>query len=114
MVATRGHNVCTFTLTGEELQRVRLDARFTHDAVRRGDHVYVASTEAGCVLELAYPGMTPLRNISLYQRHDHINTLAPLSNTTLWAVLHNLGEVGRRNTYLQLWLVCTATAACWR
>lgn len=72
---------------------MRLDARFTHDAVRRGERVYVASTEAGAVLELAYPSMAPLRNITLYQRHDHINTLAPLSNTTLWAVLHNLGEV---------------------
>lgn len=35
----------------------QLDSAFTHDAVRRRDRVYVASTGDGRVLELEFPGL---------------------------------------------------------
>lgn len=39
----------------------QLDSTFTHDAVRRRDRVYVASTGDGRVLELEYPSLNPVR-----------------------------------------------------
>lgn len=39
------------------MARRKLNSRFTHDAVRAGDRVWVCNTEAGEVQELAYPGM---------------------------------------------------------
>lgn len=70
-----------------------LPSRFTHDAVRRGDRVYICNTHEGSILELSYPSMEVARTLRLFSSRDHINTLAPLSDEDLWVVLHNLGEV---------------------
>ena len=43
------------------LPRLQVSSKFTHDAVRRRDKVYVCNTGEGKVLELALPGMTPVR-----------------------------------------------------
>ncbi len=31
----------------------------------------------------------------LFTRKQHVNTLAPLDDKSLWVVLHNLGKVGQ-------------------
>ncbi|PNW88504.1 hypothetical protein CHLRE_01g032400v5 [Chlamydomonas reinhardtii] len=78
--------------SGKELSRVRIKSRFTHDAVRRGDRVYVANTEGGEVQELQFPSMKKLRSMSLFTLRQHVNTLAPLDGGSVWVVLHNLGK----------------------
>ncbi|KXZ44217.1 hypothetical protein GPECTOR_71g578 [Gonium pectorale] len=78
--------------TGAEVSRVRLESRFTHDAVRRGDKVYVANTEGGEVQELSFPTMKKLRSMRLFTLRQHVNTLAPLEDGAVWVVLHNLGQ----------------------
>ncbi|GFR39810.1 hypothetical protein Agub_g302, partial [Astrephomene gubernaculifera] len=78
--------------TGSEVSRVRIHSRFTHDAVRRGDRVYLANTEGGEVQELRYPDMKKLRSMRLFSLKQHVNTLAPLETGAVWAVLHNLGK----------------------
>ena len=40
---------------------LQISSKFTHDAVRRRDKVYVCNTGEGKVLELALPGMTQVR-----------------------------------------------------
>lgn len=79
--------------SGQELGRVQIDSRFTHDVVRRGDRVYVANTGEGKVLELAFPSMRPIRNLKLFTEQEHLNTLSPTGYGTMWAMLHNLGPV---------------------
>ncbi|GIL43818.1 hypothetical protein Vafri_1420 [Volvox africanus] len=78
--------------TGREVNRVRIQSRFTHDAVRRGDRVYVANTEMGEVQELHFPDMKLVRGMQLFTLKQHVNTLAPLGDGAVWAVLHNLGK----------------------
>ncbi|GIL81892.1 hypothetical protein Vretimale_1469 [Volvox reticuliferus] len=78
--------------TGREVNRVRIESRFTHDAVRRGDRVYVANTEGGEVQELHFPDMKLVRGMRLFTLKQHVNTLAPLDDGAVWAVLHNLGK----------------------
>ncbi|PSC71222.1 green algal specific Aspartyl Asparaginyl beta-hydroxylase [Micractinium conductrix] len=78
--------------TGEELGRVQISSRFTHDAVRQRDRVYVANTGEGKVLELAFPSMQLLRELPLFTLKEHVNTLAPTPDGRLWAMLHNLGS----------------------
>lgn len=46
---------------GKELGRVEVPSRFTHDAVRRRDKVYVCSTGTGAILQLAFPSMELVR-----------------------------------------------------
>ncbi|KAL4458606.1 hypothetical protein ABPG75_013471 [Micractinium tetrahymenae] len=95
--------------SGRELGRVQLPSKFTHDAVRRRDRVYVANTGEGRVLELSFPAMdahlTPpsppatlpcpsalrVRELPLFSEEEHVNTLAPTHDGKLWALLHNLG-----------------------
>ncbi|GLC58284.1 hypothetical protein PLESTB_001341600 [Pleodorina starrii] len=78
--------------TGHEVNRVKIHSRFTHDAVRRGDRVYLANTEGGEVQELHFPDMKLLRSMRLFTLKQHVNTLAPLDDGAVWAVLHNLGK----------------------
>lgn len=47
--------------TGQEVRRVQIDAKFTHEVVRAGDRVYVCDTGNGRILELAFPDMTLVR-----------------------------------------------------
>ncbi|WIA37366.1 hypothetical protein OEZ86_014294 [Tetradesmus obliquus] len=77
--------------TGMELARVQLPTRFTHDAIRMGERVYVCSTGDGSILELSYPGMKLLRKMHLFSEADHPNTLAAADDDHLWVMLHNLG-----------------------
>jgi hypothetical protein len=76
--------------SGAERRRVRLASRFTHDAVRRRDRVYVADTEGGAVRELAFPSLHELRAAPLFTPAEHVNTLSP-NGTHIWAMLHNKG-----------------------
>jgi hypothetical protein len=76
--------------SGAERRRARLASRFTHDAVRRRDRVYVADTEGGAVRELAFPSLRELRAAALFTTAEHVNTLSP-NGTHLWAMLHNKG-----------------------
>ncbi len=45
---------------------MRLQTRFTHDAVRRGSDVFVASTEGGEVVQYAYANMSEVRTAVLH------------------------------------------------
>ncbi|PRW60120.1 serine threonine- phosphatase 6 regulatory ankyrin repeat subunit B-like [Chlorella sorokiniana] len=77
--------------SGRELRRAQLDSAFTHDAVRRRDRVWVASTGDGRVLELSYPSMDPVQAHALFSAEQHVSTLGPDASGKLWAVLHNQG-----------------------
>ncbi|MEW5319959.1 MAG: hypothetical protein WDW38_011069 [Sanguina aurantia] len=78
--------------SGTELSRVVIPSRFTHDAVRRGDTVFLCNTEEGAVMQLSYPSMQVVHSSVLFTFKQHVNTLAPLEDNELWAVLHNLGQ----------------------
>lgn len=49
-----------FVPAGQELRRVAIPSRFTHDVVRAGDDVFVCDTGNGRVLQLSFPDMTPV------------------------------------------------------
>ena len=78
--------------TGKEMQRIPLASRFTHDTVRTKDRVYAADTGDGQILELEFPSMQLLRRMELFTLKEHVNTLSPTVNKTMWAMLHNLGN----------------------
>lgn len=40
------------------------------------------------------PARLQVRGMRLFTRKQHVNTLAPLDDKSLWVVLHNLGKVG--------------------
>jgi hypothetical protein len=84
------------TAAGQELRRVQIPSKFTHDAVRRRDRIYVCNTGEGSIVEMSFPGMDVLRTLRLFTREEHVNTLAPGPDGRLWAMLHNLGKVGER------------------
>ena len=82
-------------LSGELIRERALDAKFTHDVVRRGSQVFAADTGGGRVLELEYPSMRLKYAVKVGVR-QHVNTIAPADveeygEHTVWAVLHNLG-----------------------
>jgi hypothetical protein len=79
--------------TGRERRRVAINSRFTHDTVRRGGSVFVADTGGGAVVELEFPEMREVQRLGLFTLQEHVNTLAPTGNDTVWAMLHNLGPV---------------------
>ena len=81
------------TTSGEVLTRVSVPSRFTHDTVRFGNRVFAADTGEGHILELEFPSMKLLRRMELFTLKEHVNTLSPTVNGTLWAMLHNLGPV---------------------
>ena len=78
-------------VTGEVLRREPIPSRFTHDTVRYGNRVYAADCGEGHILELEFPSMQVLRRMELFTLKEHVNTLSPTGNGTLWAMLHNLG-----------------------
>lgn len=83
--------------TGKELSRVQIKSRFTHDAIRVGSRVYIASTGTGEVLELSYPSMRLAQRHRLFTEREHVNTLSPsvTSPGHLWAMLHGKGSASR-------------------
>ena len=85
--------------TGELMRKVPLASRFTHDTVRHGDKIYVADTGEGHILELKFPSMMLERRMELFTLKEHVNTLAPTGNGTMWAMLHNLGPVRKMEKY---------------
>jgi hypothetical protein len=78
--------------SGQELERKRLPTRFTHDAIRVGNTVYVCDTGEGKVVELDFPSMSVKRILHLFTPKEHINTVSAFGDGTLWVVLHNLGQ----------------------
>ncbi|KAG7669900.1 hypothetical protein KSW81_008044 [Nannochloris sp. 'desiccata'] len=78
-------------VTGEVQHREPIPSRFTHDTVRYGNRVYAADCGEGHILELEFPSMNVLRRMELFTLKEHVNTLSPTGNGTLWAMLHNLG-----------------------
>eukprot|EP00201_Polytomella_parva_P009124 CAMPEP_0175065598 /NCGR_PEP_ID=MMETSP0052_2-20121109/16022_1 /TAXON_ID=51329 ORGANISM="Polytomella parva, Strain SAG 63-3" /NCGR_SAMPLE_ID=MMETSP0052_2 /ASSEMBLY_ACC=CAM_ASM_000194 /LENGTH=429 /DNA_ID=CAMNT_0016332167 /DNA_START=263 /DNA_END=1548 /DNA_ORIENTATION=- len=77
--------------TGQEKRRVQLQSRFTHDAVRHGDRVFVADTDGGRLQIYSYPSFSLLASFPFFNNPQHVNTLAPLTRHEVWVVLHNLG-----------------------
>eukprot|EP00798_Chlamydomonas_sp_ICE-L_P017966 gene17966-24371_t len=77
---------------GGELQRVKIDSSGTHDAVKFGDKVWAVETQRGMLLEMAWPNMTHIAHHHLFRVYDHINTIAPISETEMWVMLHNMGN----------------------
>jgi hypothetical protein len=67
--------------------------RFSHDAIRVGNSVFVCNTGEGEILQLSFPSMDVQRRLRLFTAKEHINTLAAFDSQTIWAVLHNLGSV---------------------
>jgi Aspartyl/Asparaginyl beta-hydroxylase len=78
-------------VTGKVQRRESIPSRFTHDTVRYGNRVYAADCGEGHILELEFPSMKVLRRMELFTLKEHVNTLSPTENGTLWAMLHNLG-----------------------
>ena len=79
-------------VSGDILHEHVLETKFTHDAARRGDRVYVANTDEGALAELEYPGLKPLRMLKLFTPRQHVNTLhISEDGGTVWAMLHNKG-----------------------
>jgi hypothetical protein len=104
---------------GAQLRRVQLPARFSHDAIRVGAHVFVCSTGDGSILQLTYPGMQFMRSMQLFTPEDHPNTLAAApaapgggrpSHDHLWVVLHKLGAVRAALQDLNPAAYCECTA----
>ncbi|GAX82340.1 hypothetical protein CEUSTIGMA_g9769.t1 [Chlamydomonas eustigma] len=78
--------------SGQELSRVQIPSRHTHDAVRVGDNIYICNTDEGSILQLSYPTMKMVRAVPLFTKKQHINTLAPQHDGKVWAMLHNMGR----------------------
>eukprot|EP00928_Gymnodinium_smaydae_P061228 TRINITY_DN4535_c0_g1_i1.p1 TRINITY_DN4535_c0_g1~~TRINITY_DN4535_c0_g1_i1.p1 ORF type:complete len:456 (+),score=114.89 TRINITY_DN4535_c0_g1_i1:48-1415(+) len=87
--------------TGELLGERRIPSRFTHDAVRTPDgfSVLLADTGRGNIVELDYPSLKRRQTYHLFERRDHINTLAPANlggaadgRRAVWAMLHSKGR----------------------
>ena len=77
----------------EELRRFKMNSRFTHDVVRKGDSVYVADTGDGHVIELNMKdNMKEVSRMKLFTLKEHVNTLSPTDDGYIWAMLHNLGK----------------------
>ena len=78
------------------LREVVIPSRFTHDAVRAGDSVFLADTGGGHVYELDIRDMErgAVREAA-FTFKEHVNTLAPAGIPdkphAVWALLHNLG-----------------------
>ena len=81
--------------TNELVDEVEIETHFTHDAVRSGDHVFIADTGGGGVVEYAFPSMTKTGRSAAVTAKEHVNTLAPAGDAInphlVWALLHNLG-----------------------
>eukprot|EP00892_Ulva_mutabilis_P008031 jgi/Ulvmu1/55/UM001_0058.1 len=78
--------------SGALLGEVQLASRFTHDAIRRHDKVYVCNTGEGSILQLSYPSMAEIGRLRTFTQREHVNTVAAYDDSSVWAVLHNLGK----------------------
>lgn len=58
--ASDGCTVPCHVPAGQELSRVAIPSRFTHDVARTGDDVFVCDTGNGRILQLSFPDMTPV------------------------------------------------------
>ena len=67
--------------------------RFGHDVVRAGSRAFIASTQEGSIIELQLPAMDLTKTHQLFTTNNHVNSLAPLTNGSIWCLLHNRGEV---------------------
>lgn len=67
--------------------------RFAHDVVRAGSRAFIASTEEGSIVELRVPSMDLVKTHHLFTTNNHMNALAPLTNGSVWCLLHNRGKV---------------------
>jgi hypothetical protein len=81
------------------VREVEIPSRFTHDAVRAGDRVFLADTGGGHGIELELPdpmqGPVNVLHSAEFTLTEHVNTLAPAGDPArphlLWALLHNRG-----------------------
>lgn len=85
--------------SGAILAERNVPTRFTHDAIRAGERVFLADTGQGRVVELAYPSMDVVRTAEAFTLRQHVNTLGFFNGVPggppeegVWAVLHNLGK----------------------
>eukprot|EP00929_Paragymnodinium_shiwhaense_P068114 TRINITY_DN34235_c0_g1_i2.p1 TRINITY_DN34235_c0_g1~~TRINITY_DN34235_c0_g1_i2.p1 ORF type:complete len:431 (-),score=75.61 TRINITY_DN34235_c0_g1_i2:79-1371(-) len=62
--------------TGQLVDEKEVPTRFAHDTVRFGNHVYLADTYKGRVVQLSYPSMKVERITEAFTFKDHVNTLA--------------------------------------
>ena len=73
------------------LRRARAEKTFDgHEAVRYGDRAYVASSGSGAVNVYNTRTLRLVRSLQLWQRNDHINTVA-LTPSTILVMLHRMG-----------------------
>ena len=79
---------------GIVLREVAIPSRFAHDAVLHveSNTAFVASTEDGGVLELDAETMQIKAKHERFTRRDHVNTLSPVAGTTMWVMLHRMGQ----------------------
>jgi hypothetical protein len=72
-----------------------IPSRFTHDAIRHKNRVFIADTGSGRVFELELPTMNRVLYSVNFTKKEHPNTLAyandPSHPHAVWVVLHNLG-----------------------
>ena len=50
-------------------------------------------TGDGALLRFSHPEMKLVQRLQLFTLREHVNTLAVLDDVSVWAVLHNLGQV---------------------
>jgi hypothetical protein len=81
--------------TKQLIDEVAIASRFTHDAVRSGQYVFVANTGGGGVFELSFPSLRETGRKVPVTNKEHVNTIAPAGDPEnphlVWALLHNLG-----------------------
>ena len=77
------------------IREVVIPSRFTHDAIRHKNRVFIADTGSGRVFELELPTMNRVLYSVNFTKKEHPNTLAyandPSHPHAVWVVLHNLG-----------------------
>lgn len=55
--------------------------------------MWVCNTGDGQLLQLSYPSMEVVRTLDIFTVKEHINTVAVFDSSSVWVVLHNLGQV---------------------
>eukprot|EP00892_Ulva_mutabilis_P005366 jgi/Ulvmu1/3200/UM015_0241.1 len=78
--------------SGHLISEVTIPSRFSHDAIRRDGTVFVCNTGKGSILQLSYPSMSVVNELQLFTLQEHVNTVAAYDDSSVWAVLHNLGK----------------------
>jgi hypothetical protein len=93
-VISRGsneENLLNMDMNGVIINKKIIPSKFTHDAVRYIDKVYITDCGNGGVLILNYPYMSVYKNLNIFTIANHLNTLL-YDNGILWCLLHNLGK----------------------